>query len=104
VEQYRWRHGHAISVGMVYVAEVASLLGLLEDQDVQRHRASLSALGLPVSYRGDRWSDLLATMRIDKKARGATLRLVLLEGIGAPVVVRAPDDEVLEQAYRRVSA
>lgn len=104
VEQYAWRHGHAVSVGMVYVAEVAASLGLLDQQGVDRHRASLSLLGLPVSYRGDRWADLLGTMRIDKKARGATLRLVLLEGVGAPVVVPAPADSVLEQAYRKVSA
>lgn len=103
VEGYRWRHGPAVSVGMMFVAEVAAGLGMLDGAGVARHRASLSALGLPVTYRDDRWPELLATMRIDKKARGATLRLVLLTGIGQPVVVVAPDDQALEAAYRKVS-
>jgi 3-dehydroquinate synthase len=104
VEQYRWRHGHAVSVGMAFVAEVAALEGRLNDDAVDLHRRVLTSLGLPVAYRGDRWQGLLDAMRIDKKARGRTLRLVLLEGIGAPVVVPAPGDEVLHEAYRRVSA
>lgn len=104
VEGYAWRHGNAISVGMVFVAEVAAALGRLDQDDVTRHRRVLGALGLPLTYRGDRWDALIGTMRIDKKARGATLRLVLLDAIGSPVVVEAPQDEILAEAYRKVSA
>jgi 3-dehydroquinate synthase len=104
VEGYRWRHGHAVSVGMAFVAELAGILGRLSAEDVVLHRRVLSELGLPVTYRGDRWAELLEAMRIDKKARGRTLRLVLLDAIGAPIVVPAPDDEVLLEAYRKVSA
>jgi 3-dehydroquinate synthase len=104
VEGYRWRHGDAIAVGMVFVAEVAALSGLADDALVARHRAVLTALGLPITYRGDRWDDLRATMSIDKKARGRGLRLVLLEDVGRPRVLAAPDDALLHEAYRRVSA
>jgi 3-dehydroquinate synthase len=103
-EDYRWRHGHAISVGMVYVAEVAGILGHLTPSQIDDHRLVLTALGLPITYRGDRWERLSGSMRVDKKARGSTLRLVLLNGIGSPIVVPAPDDDVLLEAYRRVSA
>ena len=51
VESYRWRHGAAISVGMVYVAELARLGGKLTESDVQRHQL-LEQLGLPTTYPG----------------------------------------------------
>src|SRR6478735_3892308 len=37
VERYQWRHGAAVSVGMVYVAELARLAGRLSDEVVDRH-------------------------------------------------------------------
>jgi 3-dehydroquinate synthase len=71
VEDYKWRHGAAISVGMVFVAELARLGGRLDDADVDRHRQILESLGLPTSYAGGRWERLLPAMQLDKKARGA---------------------------------
>ena len=64
-----------------------------------RHRAVLASVGLPTSYRQDRWEHLAAAMRRDKKARGAMLRFVVLEGIGRPVRLEGPDDEHLRAAY-----
>jgi 3-dehydroquinate synthase len=104
VEQYRWRHGDAIAVGMVFAAEVGVLTGHTSPELLDRHRSVLTALNLPTAYGGRPWDELLATMRIDKKARGATLRMVLLDDQGAPVVVPAPGDDVLEAAYRRINA
>ncbi|MDQ4104316.1 MAG: 3-dehydroquinate synthase, partial [Actinomycetota bacterium] len=46
-EGYRWRHGAAVSVGMVFAAELARLAGRLDDATAQRHRAVLSSIGLP---------------------------------------------------------
>src|SRR5690606_36418395 len=37
-EHYRWRHGEAVSVGMVYVAELARLAGRLDAEAVAQHR------------------------------------------------------------------
>jgi 3-dehydroquinate synthase len=102
VEQYRWRHGAAVAVGMVYVAELARLAGRLPDSDVRRHRDILSAVGLPVSYRGDRWDALLAAMRMDKKSRGDLLRFVILDGIGRPGLLEGPDPALLVAAYAEV--
>ncbi len=53
VEGYRWRHGHAISVGLVYVAELARQAGRLDPDTARRHRDVLAAAGtsgeLPVA-------------------------------------------------------
>jgi 3-dehydroquinate synthase len=102
-ERYRWRHGAAVSVGMVFAAELARLAGRLPDDVVDRHRAILGSLGLPTSYRGDRWEQLLATMRRDKKARGDLLRFVVLEGVGRPVRLEGPDPALLAAAFAEVS-
>jgi 3-dehydroquinate synthase len=100
IEGYRWRHGHAVSVGLVYAAALAHRTGRLDGTTAARHRAVLELLGLPVSYRGDAWPDLLATMRVDKKSRGNRLRFVLLDGLARPVTVDGPADEVLAGVYR----
>jgi 3-dehydroquinate synthase len=98
-EHFLLRHGEAVSIGMVYAAEVAARLGLLDDAAVALHREQLTAVGLPISYSGATWSDLRATMSLDKKTRGATLRFVLLDGLRHPVIVEGPDEDVLEDAY-----
>ncbi|MFI2752055.1 3-dehydroquinate synthase [Cellulomonas sp. P22] len=103
VERYSWRHGAAVSVGMVYVAELARLAGRLDDAVVERHRSILTSVGLPVSYRGDRWDQLLAAMRRDKKTRGDLLRFVVLEAIGRPTRLEGPDPTLLVAAYAEVS-
>jgi 3-dehydroquinate synthase len=102
-EGYRWRHGAAVSVGLVYAAAVSRRLGRLDDATAARHRAVLASLGLPTSYRPDAFDALLGTMRIDKKARGNRLRFVVLEGIGRALVINDPDPAVLAAAYSEVS-
>jgi 3-dehydroquinate synthase len=107
VEHYTWRHGEAVGVGMVYVAELARLAGHLGGPEggalVARHRAVLESLGLPTTYRGDRWEALLTAMRRDKKSRGSTLRFVVLDGLARPTRLVGPPDELLHAAYRLVS-
>jgi 3-dehydroquinate synthase len=80
----------------------------------------LASLGLPVSYPAAAWPDLLAAMRVDKKARGlrprgqsvqdmprgqsvnVTLRFVVLDGIARPSILEGPSDEQLAAAYQEV--
>lgn len=104
VERYRWRHGAAVSVGMVFVAELARLAGRLDEDVVARHRSVLTALGLPVTYRGDRWEQLLTAMRRDKKTRGDLLRFVVLDGLAKPARLEGPDPTLLAAAYAEISA
>jgi 3-dehydroquinate synthase len=103
VERYAWRHGAAVSVGMVFAAELARLAGRLDDDVVERHRAVLTSVGLPVTYRGDRWERLLTAMRRDKKTRGDLLRFVVLEGLARPTRLEGPDPTLLAAAYAEVS-
>lgn len=103
VEGYSWRHGDAVAVGMVYVAELARLAGRIDDDLLARHREVLSALQLPTSYPGGRWPDLYTGMRRDKKNRGATMRFVVLDGLARPGRLVGPGEDLLRAAYQRVS-
>jgi 3-dehydroquinate synthase len=102
VEHYSWRHGAAVSVGMVYAAELARLAGMLDDKVVDRHRSLLAGVGLPTSYRDDRWPQLHAAMKRDKKTRGSKLRFVVLEGLARPARLEGPEVSLLEAAYARI--
>ena len=89
-EGYRMRHGDAVAIGCVYAAELAGLAGVLDAATVDRHREVLQRVGLPTTYANAGFDELLATMRVDKKARGSQIRFVALEGLGRPVVLE-PD-------------
>jgi 3-dehydroquinate synthase len=102
VEQYRFRHGDAVSIGLVYAAELSRLAGRLDGKTAARHRSVLSSVGLPTAYRPDVWPELRAAMSVDKKARGARLRFVVLDGPAQPGILADPPEELLEQAYLEV--
>lgn len=102
-ERYRWRHGAAISVGMVFAAELSRLAGRLPDAAAQRHRDILNLLGLPTTYRAGAWPQLLATMQRDKKSRGGMLRFIVLDDIAKPTVLQAPDESLMFAAYQEVA-
>jgi 3-dehydroquinate synthase len=104
VEGYAWRHGDAVAVGLVYVAALARREGRLDPETAARHRLVLEAVGLPTSYRGGLWSELLAVMRIDKKARADRLRFVVLDGLARPTILEGPDEVLLREAYEEISA
>jgi 3-dehydroquinate synthase len=96
---YRLRHGEAVALGMVYVAELARLAGRLDDDVAARHREVLAAVGLPTTVAGLDFDALLATMRVDKKARGSMLRFVVLDGLARPGILADPPEDLLRAAY-----
>src|SRR6266540_3402128 len=103
VERYTWRHGAAISIGMVFVAELARAAGRLDDPTADRHVAVLEGLGLPVRYKADAWPQLHDTMKLDKKTRADRLRFVVLDGLAKPAILEAPDPSLLIAAYAEIS-
>ena len=102
VENYEIPHGHAVSIGMVFVAALARHAGRLDSVTARRHRETLQSIGLPVTGKGWPLDELLEVMRVDKKSRGSTLRFVVLDGLARPAILEAPSRELLEAAYAEV--
>lgn len=102
-EDYRWRHGAAVSVGMVFAAELGRRSGRLDDATADRHRAVLESIGLPTSYAAGALDELVESMRGDKKARSGNLRFVVLDGLAKPGRLDAPDPALLLSAYEAVT-
>jgi 3-dehydroquinate synthase len=103
VEGYRFKHGHAVAIGMMYVAELARLAGRLDPRVTELHREILGSVGLPTAYPAGVWPSLREAMGVDKKARGSRLRLVVLDELGRPSILEDPSEELLWQAYQEVS-
>jgi 3-dehydroquinate synthase len=103
VEGYRFRHGDAVAIGMVYAAELGRLAGRLDGQVAGMHRDLLASVGLPTRYRPDAWPKLRDAMSVDKKTRGARLRLVVLDGLARPGILDDPPESLLWHAYQKVS-
>ena len=102
-ERYKWRHGAAVSVGLVFAAELGRLAGRLDDEIAGRHRTILTSLGLPVGYDADALPQLLELMAGDKKTRSGVLRFVVLDGLAKPGRLEGPDPSLLAAAYAEVA-
>jgi 3-dehydroquinate synthase len=96
---YALRHGEAVAVGCVFVAELARSAGLMDDELAERHRTAFARVGLPTGWAGATYDDLRARMAVDKKSRGTTLRFVVLDGLASPRILADPDEGDLRAAY-----
>lgn len=102
-ENYEWRHGDAVSVGMVFAAELAHQVGFCDQKIVNRHRDILKSVGLPIAYRSGMFEELMEGMSRDKKVRNGVLRFVLLEGVGKIKRLEGASKTDLIAAYEKIS-
>ncbi len=95
LSEYRaFRHGEAVSIGMVFAARLAEKLGVSDEGLSEYTVRILSQLGLPtggVAFDRERVWEVLAR---DKKAR-AGVRFVLCPRPGEAVLVEPPDPNVV---------
>jgi 3-dehydroquinate synthase len=97
--EFALRHGEAVAIGCVYVAELARAAGIMDDTLADRHRSAFARVGLPTGWAGASYDDLRARMAVDKKSRGSTLRFVVLDGLASPRILADPQEEHLRAAY-----
>jgi len=94
---FRYRHGEAVSIGLVGAARLAVRLGLGASEVAERVEALLRCSGLPIRYAGVDQEKLLAALNVDKKRRGGRLRWILPVRIGEVIITdEVPQDAVLE--------
>ena len=76
-------------------------LGVSLARDLTRANQQLVPVGMGSPLSSDQ---LLAAMRVDKKARGSRLRFVVLDALARPAILEAPSDELLARAYEEISS
>ena len=103
LSKYSLRHGECVSIGMAFIAYLSESLSLISPEVSKLHIETLSRLGLPVTYSGAEWPELLAAMKLDKKSRGNTLRFVVITEIGKTQRLENPIESELIAAYERLS-
>jgi 3-dehydroquinate synthase len=96
---YSLRHGEAVAIGCVYVAELARAAEVLADDVADLHRSAFDRVGLPTGWSGASYDDLRARMAVDKKSRGSSLRFVVLSGLARPRILADPSEQQLRAAY-----
>lgn len=100
---YKLRHGEAISIGMVYAAELSRELLGLADEVVELHRMLLGNHKLPTSYPRSRWSSLVQLLLKDKKVKQGKVRFIGISKIGKPVWLEDVPSSTLAKVYERIT-
>jgi 3-dehydroquinate synthase len=102
-QQYQWRHGDAVAVGMAFIANLTYEMGLSSRELLDRHQRILLKAGLPQNYPADAWPELLNHMQSDKKSRSGGLRFVAVNNNYEVIRLEAVPNDLLERAYERIS-
>jgi len=90
-----FRHGEAVSIGMVMAAELSAALGLTDAALAVRIERLLTALGLPVKMPSDIGMDkFIAALSLDKKVKDGALRFILPERAGKVVLREVSEEEL----------
>ena len=98
---YGFRHGEAVAVGLVFAAELAQVLGRIDDERVREHRRVVGAYDLPATLpHGVNRDELVTLFGRDKKAvDGVTF---VLDGPDGVEPVRDVTREAIDEAFDRV--
>ena len=80
---YKKKHGHCISIGLVIESKIANLIGKLSNNEAKRIETLLNNFNLPVTVEKNIGiNKIMEIMEIDKKARNQRPRFIILEKIG----------------------
>jgi 3-dehydroquinate synthase len=95
-----YRHGEAVSIGMMGAARISAELGLVSSDFVDDQAHLLRLYGLPTDAAGADPGAVLEAMRLDKKIEQGRFRFVLLEGAGRAVVRADVPDTLVQRTVR----
>ena len=98
----RFRHGEAIGYGMLAATRLSVMRGALSEDDEQRIKDIIRALGSLPRVNDLRASEALDVIARDKKVVSGRLHFVLAASIGATVIVSDVSRRELVQAMRAI--
>jgi 3-dehydroquinate synthase len=100
---YKLRHGEAVSIGMVFAAELSHEILGLSNEVVDLHRVLANNFNLPYSYPKKRWSSLSNLLLKDKKMKNGKIRFIGISRIGKPVWLEEVPSSTIARVYERIS-
>jgi 3-dehydroquinate synthase len=100
--KYRLRHGEAVSIGMIFAAELSKDLVDLDVDVVDLHRRLSINFKLPVSYPKSRLKYLMNLLMQDKKVKSGKLRFIGISKIGKPVWLEDVSSRTISRVYERI--
>ena len=89
-------HGEAVAIGMVQVSRVAEKKGLMPAGITENIIRMCQKFGLPVDYQPWTEAALYLALIHDKKARGNSIKLVLVPELGSASIHQIPLEEMRE--------
>jgi 5-deoxy-5-amino-3-dehydroquinate synthase len=99
---YDLRHGEAVAIGLVFAAELARVLGRIDEARVEAHRRVVEGYGLPATLPPSTDHDeLVKLFGRDKKA--VTAVTFVLDGRRGVEVVHDVDRAAIDAAFEAVS-
>lgn len=104
------RHGEGVALGMVAIFRICVFLGLLKEADLLWLKGVLKKFSLPYAFEASKVGmsahDLQSHVNLlcfkDKKRTSKLLRLVLLDGIGKPIIYKTSDKELISRGIKEV--
>jgi len=101
--KYKLRHGEAVSISLVFAAELSNIVGNLPVAVVEDHRRILASFNLPISYPKQHLSTLERLMISDKKVKSNQIRFIGLKKIGKPIWLESVNSKQIKMAYERIA-
>ncbi len=90
----KYKHGEAISIGMVLASELSVKLGMCSKDICDRIKTLLNSLDLETEFKAFDLEDIIAAMKVDKKVSGGEIKMVLLNDIGMVEVLAVSEEEI----------
>ncbi|MGU7860245.1 3-dehydroquinate synthase [Streptococcus suis] len=89
-------HGEAVAIGMVQISRAAEKKELMPAGMTEKIIAMCEKFGLPTTHQPWNVDELYAALTHDKKARGKTIKLVIVPQLGQAAIHQIPMEEMLE--------
>ena len=98
--KYAYRHGEAVSIGMVCANDISVRLGLMGKSVGARIENVLIRIGLPVRIKNHNLDKIMQFLRKDKKSVNGRNRFVLATGIGRTKIVQNVPERIIRDVVR----
>lgn len=103
--EYRvYRHGEAVSIGMVAAARIARRMGILNEEGERRQIELLEKAGLPTRIKDIDPSKIIKALARDKKVKEGKIKFILVTEIGKVVTRDDVPPEIIKEVLQEITA